>query len=184
MTCTEGVLKPNYSAEPVHTIHDVPKFYLPMHKCMNETISYTQHIPTFGNHRPLWAVYGEYDFIPTQRWLHSLEHGAIVLLYHPCADVTDLEKVKNLVRSCLYRHIITPFKDLSIERPIALVAWANSLEVGFSDEQIIINFIKNYAKQGPEKVSKQGQFNKMLKKKAELVSDIDDSQICPERTRM
>ena len=30
--------------------------------------------------------YGEYAYLPPQRWLHSLEHGAIVLLYHPCAN--------------------------------------------------------------------------------------------------
>lgn len=26
-------------------------------------------------HRPLWPVYGEYLFVPPQRWLHSVEHG-------------------------------------------------------------------------------------------------------------
>lgn len=155
-----------------------------MHKCMNETIAYKQRIPTFGSHRPLWPVYGEYDFIPPQRWLHSIEHGAIVMLYHTCADLKDVEKVKDLLRNCLYRHIITPYKDLSAERPIALVAWANLIEIGFFDEQILVNFIKKFAKSGPEKNSKQGQFNKMLKMKAKLVSDIDDSQICPNITKM
>lgn len=26
-----------------------------------------------GTHRPLWPAYGEYVYVPKQRWLHSLE---------------------------------------------------------------------------------------------------------------
>jgi len=26
-----------------------------------------------GTHRPLWAQYGEYKFVPRQRWVHNLE---------------------------------------------------------------------------------------------------------------
>lgn len=37
-----------------------------------------------GPHRPLWPVYGEYVYLPPQRWLHALEvnitllHGNVV----------------------------------------------------------------------------------------------------------
>lgn len=41
-------------------------------------------------HRPLWARYGEYEYCPVQRWLHNVEHGAIVGLYHPCADPEEV----------------------------------------------------------------------------------------------
>lgn len=43
-----------------------------------------------GTHRKLWPVYGEYVYVPPQRWIHSLEHGAIVLLYHPCANLNQV----------------------------------------------------------------------------------------------
>jgi len=26
-----------------------------------------------GPHRPLWPKYGEYAYVPPQRWLHSIE---------------------------------------------------------------------------------------------------------------
>lgn len=45
----------------------------PQHYCMSRTIEYDELIPTFGNHRPLWPIYGEYRYLPVQRWLHSLE---------------------------------------------------------------------------------------------------------------
>lgn len=31
-----------------------------------------------GTHRALWPIYGEYKFLPKQRWLHSME--VIILL--------------------------------------------------------------------------------------------------------
>lgn len=177
-TCLEASsYKPNSNLEPIETIYTVPKFYTPVHKCMNETITYDQKIPTLGYHRPLWPVYGEYKYLPPQRWLHSLEHGAIVMLYDPCALSSQVDKLKNLLKSCLFRHIITPHK-LSKERPLALVAWATSLEMSMYDKTTAVEFIKKYAKAGPEKVSRQGQFKKMLIEESKIVSDSDDSEIC------
>lgn len=49
------------------------------------------------------------------------------------------------------------------------------------EKEVALEFIKKYAKTGPERVSKQGQYNKMLKNKAEIVSDKDDTEICPEK---
>jgi len=41
---------------------------------MNTSISYEgQNPPLRGDHRPAWALYGEYLYIPPQRWLHNLE---------------------------------------------------------------------------------------------------------------
>lgn len=52
---------------------DLPKDYTPQHICMNQKLSYDTPLPTYGPHRPLWPVFGEYKFVPVQRWLHSLE---------------------------------------------------------------------------------------------------------------
>lgn len=32
-----------------------------------------------GSHRPAWAKYGEYKFLPKQRWLHNLEVSLLAL---------------------------------------------------------------------------------------------------------
>ena len=40
---------------------------------MTQPLDYDEWIPTFGDHRPLWPIYGEYKYLPVQRWLHSLE---------------------------------------------------------------------------------------------------------------
>ncbi|RZC14256.1 uncharacterized protein BDFB_003171, partial [Asbolus verrucosus] len=152
--------------------------YSAAHKCMDRPIEYDNMIPTFGTHRPLWARYGEYTFLPKQRWLHNLEHGAVVMLYHPCADKNEVNILKILVKKCLYRHIITPYNLLSPEHPLALVTWGHRLEMSKVAPEIVLDFIKHHALKGPEQTAKDGQYDLMLEKHAQIVSDILDHQLC------
>lgn len=132
-----------------------------------------------GSHRPVWPVYGEYTYVPVQRWLHNLEHGAIVAVYHPCVNKRQLDEFRKLVKSCLYRHIITPYEILGAERPFALIAWGRSLEMSVVDHELVIGFIRMRALQGPEKMSKNGQYNRDIIEQAKIVSDADDNNLCP-----
>lgn len=132
-----------------------------------------------GTHRAVWPVYGEYSYVPVQRWLHNLEHGAIVATYHPCVNQRQLDDFRNLIKKCLYRHIITPYEKLTAERPFALIAWGRSLEMSVVDHEIIIGFIRMNALQGPEKVSRNGQYNKGIMEQAKIVSNADDANLCP-----
>lgn len=126
-----------------------------------------------------WAAYGEYIYLPPQRWLHNVEHGAIVALYHPCANKNMINRLKRVVKSCLYRHVITPYGRLSHERPFALVAWGTTLEYSVIDESMVRSFIRQQAKAAPEKTSRNGQYKKMLTEPAKIVTDVDDYELCP-----
>lgn len=132
-----------------------------------------------GAHRPVWPVYGEYTYVPVQRWIHNLEHGAIVAVYHPCVNKRQLDDFRKLVKSCLYRHIITPYEKLVAERPFALIAWGRSLEMSVVDHELIIGFIRMNGLQGPEKMSKNGQYNGGIIEQAKIISDADDNNLCP-----
>ena len=57
-----------------------------------------------------------FRFVPRQRWLHNIEHGAVVMLYDPCVLDSEVNKLKNIVRNCIKKHIITPTTFLSQER--------------------------------------------------------------------
>lgn len=170
---------PNKNVNPNYSCDHIPVEYNPQHKCMNTMLTYDANIPTFGNHRPLWPKYGEYRFLPKQRWLHSLEHGAIVMLYHPCAYAEEIQLLRQTLTDCVYRHIITPYTLLSPEKPLALVAWGCRLEISKVDPEMTKMFIKKHINKGREHISKDGQFDVELIHHAELVSDQNDSVVCP-----
>merc|ERR1712147_177501 len=98
-----------YKTDYIVECDDVPKDHSPKHFCMNDTISYDTKIPTYGDHRPIWPMFGEYKYVPTQRWSHNIEHGAVVMLYHPCTDKDLVDELRSLVTGCIRKHIITPF---------------------------------------------------------------------------
>ena len=66
-------IKSRNDLEPVYHCDDIPPHYYPQHYCMFINIQYNSTLPTYGPHRPLWPLWGEYEFVPVQRWLHALE---------------------------------------------------------------------------------------------------------------
>ncbi|XP_050025741.1 uncharacterized protein [Dermacentor andersoni] len=166
----------------IYKCNKVRKGYRPYHYCMNKRITYSDAVPTHEGHRPLWPVYGEYKYVPPQRWLHNIEHGAVVMLYHPCAPRWFVEKLRKLVRGCLRKHIITPYRQLTLQRPLALVAWRCKLKMSHVNTREVIKFIKEHALRGPEgHLSMEGQYRYMLLAKARPPSgsNMDDANLCP-----
>ncbi|XP_012264906.2 uncharacterized protein LOC105691173 [Athalia rosae] len=179
-TCYDEKIVPNYLTRPLIYCEHIPSSYVPVHKCMTEIIEYDDDIPIYGSHRPVWPVYGEYKFIPKQRWIHSLEHGAIVMLYHPCANPMEVKRLKKILSSCLRRHIITPYTSLNEDRPLALLSWGCRLTMSVVNPTLVKHFIKSRALRGPEPIAKHGAFSEFLKHVAKTITDEEDTTICPE----
>ena len=168
---------------------------------MNSPISFPHPIPTHGNHRPIWPKFGEYKFLPAQRWLHNIEHGAVVMLYHPCTHPATVQTLRALVTGCIRKHIITPSTNLPEDRPLALVAWGCRMMMAEVDEDKVINFIREKGLKGPEvsptksvvavavimlfsyqgEIPKEGQYTHQLLQLASPPpgSDMKDSNLCP-----
>jgi len=142
------------------------------HYCMNCTIEYPEEvygkIPTHGPHRPQFPTFGEYSFIPPQRWLHSIEHGAVVMLYHPCAPEELVDQLRKIVVGCLRKHIIAPStRFTSKKRPLTLVAWLCRLTMATVNQKEVENFIRLRAHLALEgDYPAEGNFAKHLIKKA------------------
>ncbi|XP_052797781.1 uncharacterized protein LOC128229916 isoform X2 [Mya arenaria] len=137
-----------------------------MHACLNETLDYESPIPTSGNHRPLWPVFGEYKYLPPQRYAHALEHGAIALLYNPClAKPEVVNRLKTIVTGCNWKHVITPYKKIPGGRAYAVLAYENAYllpnyESADEDMTKVIEFIKAHGLKGPEaNTSQNGQYS-------------------------
>jgi len=161
---------------------DIPPKYQPQHFCMTQKITYDHPIPTHGDHRPIWPKFGEYKFVPPQRWLHNIEHGAVVMLYHPCAHNYMVDKLRKLVTGCIRKHVITPYTNLPEDKPLALVSWGCRMLMSNVDEEKVTKFIRDKALHGPEGTyPKEGQFTQGLIKQAEIPpgSSNEDSVLCP-----
>ncbi|KAK3707699.1 hypothetical protein RRG08_050514 [Elysia crispata] len=177
-TCYEDTTRA--TGKNIHYYHCDEKAEKPIHKCLPERLNYTDDLPTSGKHRPLWPVYGEYKYVPPQRWLHSLEHGGLVFLYHPCADHDEIKKFKSLARGCLRRQVTSPYKKLPPEMNFAVLAWKCKLVLSDVEINLITRFAKARALKGPEAVSVDGQYRAGLIRRARLVTDLNDSEICPQ----
>lgn len=161
-TCYGSRLKPDFKARNQIECYMIPKAYKASQVCVSEPIHYDDKIPTFGNYRPLAPQFGEYKFLPVQRWIHSLEQGAVVMLYHPCANPMFVKKLKHIVTECLYRHIIAPSKSLTSEKPFALVTRGCKMTMSAIDPVAVKTFIINYAHKGSESASLSGEYKLML----------------------
>ena len=127
-----------------------------------EQIIYEQTPPTSGPHRPQWGRWGEYSWIPPERWLHNLEHGGIAFLYHPCAPTELVDALRELARAYPaddtgeFRWILGPYENM--ETPFAVVAWEWRALLSCLDEADVIEFIERVYRQAPEDVVGDGSF--------------------------
>jgi hypothetical protein len=127
-------------------------------------ISYTQSPPSSGDHRGMWAKYGEYSRLPPQRWIHNLEHGAIVFLYHPCAPAEQIQALRDIARAQpndadtanQFRWILTPYPNLPSS--IAVVAWTKDYAANCINTNEIQTFINDNYRHGREDVSADGSY--------------------------
>jgi len=136
--------------------------YVPNHICINETIDYTGygHIVTHGPHRPNWASFGEYEYCPPERYQHNIEHGSVVMLYHPCLNSKQLSAIKKTVSGCIRKHIITPSRIPTLETPVILIAWGCYQKFEFFDLNRVRGFIAKHGLKGPEgHFPKDGVYN-------------------------
>ncbi|XP_065178273.1 uncharacterized protein LOC135808950 [Sycon ciliatum] len=151
----------------------------PKHICVGGNVTYSTNPPLSGGHRPSWPVYGEYKYLPAPRYLHGMEHGAIVMLYNPCASPNDVARLKRIVSGCLRRHLITPYVNLST--PLAVLSWGCILRLNYVDEAAVQAWIQLHAlNSGRESgVYADGQYTHELLKVTMVVSDMKDRHLCP-----
>lgn len=117
--------------------------------CMDTDIVYNDAPPSSGKMRLVAPLYGEYKYIPPQRWLRALHYGAVAFLYDPCAPTEQIMALRDLAEACLSRHIITPYNGLSAKYPFALVTWGCVYHMTWVNRTEAAAWIKNHALQTP-----------------------------------
>ncbi len=117
--------------------------------------------PTSGNHFAnslAWGVYSE--LINPGYWVHSLEHGGIVLLYN-CTDLSAdaCEDLRDDAESfygdapfngCAENRVIVMPYSQGMETPVTVLAWQQRLDLDDYNYRDLVDFYRLYEEQGPE----------------------------------
>lgn len=103
--------------------------------------------PVGGVHSPRWQTCGIYDQpVEAKNAVHSMEHGAVWITYHPDLPAEDVERLQEQVRGTSYL-LLSPYPDLAGD--VVLNAWGVQLEVDSAADARIAQFIDQY-RLGPQ----------------------------------
>jgi len=122
------------------------------------TLTYKHYPPSSGHHYPSPAPAGlSATPIPEGNWVHSLEHGYVVILYKPSAGGAALDgQLRELLKTFpTEKHrevklVITPYDHM--DSPITAVAWERQLSLDTFDAGQLRQFYQAYVDHGPEDV--------------------------------
>ena len=121
-------------------------------------ITYRSRPPSSGPHYPLpHSGYGVFEReIEPGRWVHTLEHGGIVVLYRPdLCDPDCLSQLRQVRDSAppsqqfrMVKMAVIPYRDM--DYAIAAVAWGWVDEMDQVDRDRILAFYRAHVDRGPE----------------------------------
>jgi len=89
-------------------------------------------------------------------WVHSLEHGYIVLAYRPPASPEMLRQFDEMMHNFpkskygFVKMVIVPYPDMP--HPYAALAWTYRLWLDEFDRQKILDFYRAHVDRGPEDI--------------------------------
>ena len=78
-----------------------------------------------------------------------------------------------MVAGCIKKHIITPSRLPTLEKPLVFVAWGCVLEMEYMDIGKMKEFVIDHVNTGPEgHFHKDGLYDHLLIKKAKVTEDV------------
>ncbi|MGH0182741.1 UNVERIFIED_CONTAM: hypothetical protein FKN15_010406 [Acipenser sinensis] len=102
------------------------------------------------------------------------------VLYHPCAPPSLRVSLSALARSCLFKHVVTPFPGLTRARPLALAAWGRTLEMSHVTLMEAADWLRSSVNRAHEsEMREDGLYNFLLIRGSKVVSDENDKDVCP-----
>ena len=110
---------------------------------------YNSDPPTSGPHSATPAPCGIYrQPVPDVASLHSLEHGAIVVHYHPDLTQDQIEELEEIGRDVGGEIIVAPRPENPA--PVSISAWTTLLLLDEVDGDVIGGFEREFGNRSPE----------------------------------
>ena len=127
------------------------------HVAVGSQIRYKANPPASGPHYPVPAPAGVYpNGLQSGFWLHSLEHGYIVLLYRPPASAEHLAEFDRMIKDFPksrygnVKLVIAAYPDMP--HPYTVLAWDWRLEMDTFDRATVLRFYSQHLGHGREDI--------------------------------
>lgn len=110
-------------------------------------LSYPTIPPVGGDHNGFWQACGYYTVpVPSERAVHSMEHGAVWIAYSPDLDASTISAQANSESHIL----VSPVDELASS--VVASAWGAQVQLDGFDDPRLQAFIDAFIRQGPEAV--------------------------------
>ncbi|SDO72732.1 Protein of unknown function [Paenibacillus sp. yr247] len=119
------------------------------------TLTYEMKIPTSGTHSPHDLKFGFYkERPPYEKLVHNLEHGDIIIHYHPNASQELLDRLEYLTHFTKAGAgvLAVPNPDVPSDQEVVVTAWTKTMQLSKFDEASIGTFIYQNIDKGPEQI--------------------------------
>lgn len=112
-------------------------------------VAYPQVPPVGGDHAPAWQNCGFYaEPVPTERAVHSLEHGAVWITYRPDLPGDQIRVLRALAGGNPYV-LVSPWADPPLPAPVVASAWGVQLGADNAADPGVAAFVARFAN-GPQ----------------------------------
>lgn len=119
------------------------------------TLMYEMKIPTSGTHSPHDLKFGFYkERPPVEKLVHNLEHGDIIIHYHPDAPKELLDQLEYLTHFTTAGAgvLAVPNTEVPADKEVVVTAWTKTMQLTKYDEKSVGTFIHDYINKGPEQI--------------------------------
>jgi hypothetical protein len=104
--------------------------------------------PVAGPHDPSPAACGTHgEPIEDRFFVHTLEHGAVAVLYRPDLDPADIETIEDIVGRYDDHTLSAPYPGM--EDPIVVASWSRKMPLADVDEAAIERYIETFRTSAP-----------------------------------
>jgi len=131
------------------------------HAEVGAALTFNHYPPSSGTHYSTSARWGVYtEPVPEGLFVHNLEHGGVVFLYHCAEPCPELEKqFDDLYASAPpdstfneRRILVTPYDAAKMPAPIVALAWNHQVNLAQFDADLLLRWYRRFVNRGPELV--------------------------------